>query len=61
MWKYSKAADWDQDNTILIQPILCNYTKFLVNSAKRVQLAFKTFSKNGKAVVSKGGLSGRMN
>ena len=60
MWKYNKAADWDQGNTILMQPILCNYTIFLVNSAKRVQLAFKTFSENGKVVISKGGLSRRM-
>ena len=41
-----KLSGWHQGNAILIQLILYNYTKFLVNPAKRVQLAFKSFSKN---------------
>ena len=41
-----KLSDWHQGNGILIQFALYSYTKFLVNYAKRVQLDFKSFSKN---------------
>ena len=41
-----KLSDWHQGNRILIQFALYSYTKFLVNYAKRVQLDFKSFSKN---------------